>query len=222
MDALRRWLESVTLVSDADAIDPEKGSVTLLTLHAAKGLEFPFVAMVGLEQGLFPSQRADSSEDQLEEERRLCFVGMTRAERRLLMTSAELRTVRGLTQRTVESQFVSEIPADGIERSGRPAGRGADRWGGETWGGSPSGGDEDGGAADAGPRIEYDADDVAAHGGSLAKRFPVGTLVRHARFGMGRIEAVLPRGRATSVRVDFRNLGAKTLVLEYAKLERVL
>ncbi|MHC4869754.1 MAG: ATP-dependent helicase, partial [Planctomycetota bacterium] len=95
MDALRRWLESVTLVSDADAIDPEKGSVTLLTLHAAKGLEFPFVAMVGLEQGLFPSQRADSSEDQLEEERRLCFVGMTRAERRLLMTSAELRTVRG-------------------------------------------------------------------------------------------------------------------------------
>jgi DNA helicase-2/ATP-dependent DNA helicase PcrA len=222
MDALRRWLESVTLVSDADAIDPEKGSVTLLTLHAAKGLEFPFVAMVGLEQGLFPSQRADSSEDQLEEERRLCFVGMTRAERRLLMTSAELRTVRGLTQRTVESQFLSEIPADGIERSGRPAGRGADRWGGETWGRPAAGGDDDAGAADAGPRIEYDADYVAEHGGSLAKRFPVGTLVRHARFGMGRIEAVLPRGRATSVRVDFRNLGAKTLVLEYAKLERVL
>ena len=212
LDALRAWLESVALVSDADAIDPERGSVTLLTLHAAKGLEFPFVAMVGLEQGMLPHQRAESSEDELEEERRLCFVGITRAEQRLLLTSAACRTIRGITQSTIESQFVSEIPAALFERTGLGTG-GRDRFDDE-----PTEASED---SFDGPRIEY-VEEAARGSGGLASRFPVGSLVRHAKFGLGRIDAVLPRGRATSVRVNFRQTGTKTLVLEYANLERVL
>jgi DNA helicase II / ATP-dependent DNA helicase PcrA len=218
LDVLRAWLESVALVSDADAIDPDRGSVTLLTLHAAKGLEFPFVAMVGLEQGLLPHQRAESSDDELEEERRLCFVGITRAERRIMMTSASYRTIRGITQGTVESRFVSEIPAELLERSGLGAGRERAPWDRPDRSGAAtaSRGDDFGG-----PRIEY-VEEASRGGGGLASRFPVGSLVRHAKFGVGRIAAVLPRGRATSVRVDFRHLGAKTLVLEYANLERIL
>ena len=218
LDVLRAWLESVALVSDADAIDPDRGSVTLLTLHAAKGLEFPFVAMVGLEQGLLPHQRAESSDDELEEERRLCFVGITRAERRIMLTSASCRTIRGITQGTVESRFVSEIPAELLERSGLGAGRERAPWDRPDRSGAAtaSRGDDFGG-----PRIEY-VEEASRGGGGLASRFPVGSLVRHAKFGIGRIAAVLPRGRATSVRVDFRHLGAKTLVLEYANLERIL
>lgn len=215
LDVLRAWLESVALVSDADAIDPDRGSVTLLTLHAAKGLEFPFVAMVGLEQGLLPHQRAESSDDELEEERRLCFVGITRAERRIMLTSAACRTIRGITQGTVESRFVSEIPAELLERSGLGAGRERAPW---ERGGAPAASRSD---DFDGPRIEY-VEEASRGGGGLASRFPVGSLVRHAKFGIGRIAAVLPRGRATSVRVDFRHLGAKTLVLEYANLERIL
>ncbi len=216
LDALRAWLESVALVSDADAIDPDRGSVTLLTLHAAKGLEFPFVAMVGLENGLLPHQRAESSDEELEEERRLCFVGITRAERRIMLTSAGCRTIRGITQSTVESRFVSEIPAELVERSGLGAGRERAPWERGSARSSPSQRDDF-----DGPRIEY-VEEASRGGGGLASRFPVGSLVRHAKFGVGRIAAVLPRGRATSVRVDFRHLGAKTLVLEYANLERIL
>jgi len=214
LDALRTWLEGVALVSDADQIDPDRGSVTLLTLHAAKGLEFPFVAMVGLEQGTLPHQRAETSDDELEEERRLCFVGMTRAERRLLLTSAATRTIRGITQSTVESQFVRELPESAVVRAGGES-RGSTA---RTSLGEDRGSSSEEGLDDLGPRIEYED----SPRGGLGARFPVGSLVRHARFGLGRIEAVMPRGRATSVRVHFREVGVKTLVLEYAKLERIL
>src|SRR5690606_6386634 len=96
LETLSAYLESVALVSDADAIDPANGAVTLMTLHAAKGLEFDVVAMAGLEEGLLPHLRAATSPSELEEERRLCFVGITRAKRHLLMTHAAWRTQRGL------------------------------------------------------------------------------------------------------------------------------
>jgi DNA helicase-2/ATP-dependent DNA helicase PcrA len=215
LDALRAWLESVALVSDADRIDPERGSVTLMTLHAAKGLEFPFVAIAGLEQGMLPFSRGIGSEVDLEEERRLCFVGMTRAERQLLMTSAASRMVRGITASTVPSQFLDELPDSAVERVGRPSrslrgefGRSAPAIS-RAAEGAESGGE---------PTVVYDGD---ADGG-LADRFPAGTLVRHHLFGVGRVEALTPRRHGTSARVNFKSVGIKNLVLEIARLERVL
>ncbi|MEM9373698.1 MAG: UvrD-helicase domain-containing protein [Planctomycetota bacterium] len=111
---LRAYLESIALVADADAVDPAQGAVTLMTLHASKGLEFPAVAMIGLEEGCLPHSRANDSEEQLEEERRLAFVGITRAMRRLHITSARRRTVRGMSERTIPSRFLEELPTEHI------------------------------------------------------------------------------------------------------------
>lgn len=116
LQQLAAWLESVALVSDADMIDPELGAVTLMTLHAAKGLEFDVVAIAGLEQGLLPHSRSIGEDDGMEEERRLCYVGMTRARRHLRLSWAHRRTVRGITERTMPSQFLGELPDDAVER----------------------------------------------------------------------------------------------------------
>src|SRR5438874_2469263 len=94
--SLDDYLAIVSLVSDADHMKGAGGAVTLMTLHAAKGLEFPVVAMIGLEDGILPHSRARDNLNELEEERRLCFVGITRAQRRLLLSKAQYRTVRGL------------------------------------------------------------------------------------------------------------------------------
>jgi DNA helicase-2/ATP-dependent DNA helicase PcrA len=109
---LRAFLESVTLVADADAVDPAQGSITMMTLHAAKGLEFKAVAMIGLEENLLPHSRAAESDDALEEERRLAFVGITRAMRRLMMSASRYRTHRGMAERTVPSRFLAELPKE--------------------------------------------------------------------------------------------------------------
>jgi DNA helicase-2/ATP-dependent DNA helicase PcrA len=117
-DALRGFLERVTLVADADAVDPLRGAVTLMTLHAAKGLEFPFVAIAGLEEGLLPHARSigEGSGNGVEEERRLLFVGITRAERHLLITSAATRAQRGVRMSTIESGFLRELPEESVDR----------------------------------------------------------------------------------------------------------
>jgi DNA helicase-2/ATP-dependent DNA helicase PcrA len=105
------YLSRVSLVSDADHLGPE-GAVTLMTLHAAKGLEFPVVAIIGLEEGLLPHSRAQNNADELEEERRLFFVGITRAQEKLILSKAAYRTIRGLRERTAASQFLSQLPQE--------------------------------------------------------------------------------------------------------------
>jgi DNA helicase II / ATP-dependent DNA helicase PcrA len=197
LDALRGFLASVALVSDQDLVDAASGAVTLLTLHAAKGLEFDTVALVGVEQGILPHQRALDEPGGIEEERRLCFVGLTRAERRLLVTTAGSRATRGLRQTTIASQFLDELPAAHLtlERRARSEF--------EEFGG-----------------IVYDEPD-AYRDAPVARRFPVGCTVRHPLFGIGRVEQIVDRGASSSARVAFRTVGIKTLVLAYAKLERV-
>jgi DNA helicase-2/ATP-dependent DNA helicase PcrA len=103
------FLEKVALVSDADTINPENGAVTLMTLHASKGLEFDFIAIAGLEEGLLPHERAMSNEMQMEEERRLCYVGVTRARKHLMLSTARRRTQRGISNRTMASRFIREM-----------------------------------------------------------------------------------------------------------------
>jgi DNA helicase-2/ATP-dependent DNA helicase PcrA len=110
--SLDDYLGQVSLVSDADHLEGTGGAVTLMTLHAAKGLEFPVVAIIGLEEGCLPHARVQTDGDQLEEERRLCFVGITRAQQRLILSKAARRTIRGLSGPTITSQFLAQMPKE--------------------------------------------------------------------------------------------------------------
>ena len=195
---LRAYLESVALVADAASVGPSQGAVTLMTLHAAKGLEFDTVAMVGLEEGLLPHSRAAESEAELEEERRLCFVGITRAMRSLTRTRpGTART--GNPERTIASRFLEELDpahtvssnlADDDQEAADDSG-----WGDEVVSGSrqPS---------------------------AARAQFPPGCLVRHPQFGVGEV-VVVESGTAPRATVRFRQAGTKTLVLEYARLVRL-
>jgi len=211
IDLLRGYLERVALVADTDAIDPATGAVTLMTLHAAKGLEYKAVCMIGLEEGLLPHSRSAENEAALEEERRLCFVGITRAMDRLLMTSATYRTIRGVPERQITSRFIEELRGEGVTFTDR---------------GDPMGFDEDdhrddefadfvrGGRKAGHGKAERSDDDAGEEGGA----FSIGMNVRHPQFGVGRVEAVT-RGIDAKVKVKF-SVGVKTLVLQYARLER--
>jgi DNA helicase-2/ATP-dependent DNA helicase PcrA len=168
-----------------------------MTLHAAKGLEFPAVAMLGLEEGCLPHARARDNVNQLEEERRLCFVGITRAEKHLLLTKAAYRTMRGLRERTVTSPFLNEMPQEALEITDRT---------GLSFGG---GHDE-----------EY-RERLHDENDRLGSQFRKGQLVRHPTFGLGRIAEVSDMGQQTRAVVEFNSAGRKTLILQYAKLEAV-
>ena len=190
---LDEYLSMVSLVSDADHMKGHGGAITMMTLHAAKGLEFPVVAMIGLEEGCLPHARARESMTELEEERRLCFVGITRAEERLILTKAGRRMIRGITEATVTSPFLAEMPQDRFDVTDRTRLPGA------------------GGASYDLPPARVDA---------RYAKFRKGVLVRHPTFGLGRIAEVID-GSQPKVEVDFNQAGRKRLVLEYAKLESV-
>lgn len=193
---LTDYLAQVSLVSDIDKLKDSGGAVTLMTLHAAKGLEFPVVAIIGLEEGCLPHARARGNPTEMEEERRLCFVGITRSEQRLLLSKAAYRTMRGLRERTVTSPFLMEIPQESIDIHDRT---------GLSFGGGASG-------------FRRDAEDQTERAGS---KFRKGQLVKHPKFGMGRILEISDMGSQTRVDVQFNQAGKKTLVLEYARLEAV-
>jgi DNA helicase-2/ATP-dependent DNA helicase PcrA len=217
-DKLLTFLERIALVADVDAVESDAGAVTLMTLHAAKGLEFDTVAVVGLEDGLLPHDRANTDPNELEEERRLAFVGITRAMRRLLLTHAHLRTVFGTTSATIPSRFLNELPDDPDtvrevtvesedDAEDRPAfGRtmGDRRLAAMRRRDGPSTGRAQRSAATA-----------------AAGQYPPGTLVRHPQFGLGRIEQTAPMGAQTRAVVAFNTHGRKTLILQYARLEIV-
>jgi len=210
LSLLRAYLESIALIADADAIDPAQGAVTLMTLHAAKGLEFGAVAVVGLEEGLLPHSRAAESEAQLEEERRLCFVGITRAMRRLLLTSARYRTIRGLSERTIPSRFLGELGEQHVTVSDR-----TDPLAGLDESGWERAEDQSSSIARQSERSQR-----GPGGGDASRQFPTGARVRHPQFGLGTIRSVIGGGNARAV-VEFSSVGTKTLVLEYARLQRV-
>ncbi len=220
---LRAYLESVSLVADADAIDPAAGAVTLMTLHAAKGLEFGAVAMIGLEEGLLPGQRAMEAQDGIEEERRLCFVGITRAMRHLLITSAARRTSRGLIERTIPSRFLDELPKDQIEVVDRSVEMGDESDELETSGWGRSAADRrPARRASNGTSLDRAARGSRGSGAAPAEApFPVGAKVRHPQFGVGKVASFQGRGVNLRAVIEFRDAGTKTLVLQYARLERM-
>jgi DNA helicase-2/ATP-dependent DNA helicase PcrA len=241
--SLGAFLEQVSLVADADQIPDAPGAdidaavaeakrlgvVTLMTLHTAKGLEFPVVFLTGMEHGLFPHQRSATDPKELAEERRLAYVGLTRARKRLYLTRSEVRSMWGQSQYNPASQFIEEIPAElvewkreGASRQGGGWGSGAaigsSRYGGSFWGA--------GTARGTGPSAGFSADVPAAVAKNRVQpqkeivAVSVGDKVNHTSFGNGTVLAVEGAGDKTVAKVKF-DVGEKRLLLRYAPLTKL-
>jgi DNA helicase-2/ATP-dependent DNA helicase PcrA len=196
-EPLSTFLEEVTLVSDVDNLTEEVNAPTLLTLHAAKGLEYDVVFMVGLEDDMLPHARSLDDPEQMAEERRLMYVGMTRARQRLYLTYAFQRLIWGSTEVKMRSRFVDDIPAD-LVLSARPDGSAYRR--ATTWGRKP-------------PKITQTKDSAPP-----AQQFKAGQRVHHAKFGEGIVIESRPSGADEEVSVAFEEAGLKRLIVSFANL----
>jgi DNA helicase-2/ATP-dependent DNA helicase PcrA len=217
--SLAGFVDRLSLLSD---VDEEQGArdarIWLMTLHSAKGLEFPMVIMAGLEEGLFPHARSSEDEEELEEERRLCYVGMTRARQRLVLTGAARRRIFGEYQSSKPSRFIAEVPSELLERIApsfssstyqgnfphyefrtNPYGRG--RRGGHT--------------KEEEPTYAYEDEDQ-----TTGMTLRPGMQVRHPQFGVGSVISVEALDDDTKLVVRFAVVGRKTLRAKYARLER--
>ncbi|MFO7279107.1 MAG: DNA helicase PcrA [Thermoanaerobacterales bacterium] len=218
------FLEQISLVSDVDSLDDDTTSVVLMTLHSAKGLEFPVVFMMGMEDGVFPHLRSLTEPDQLEEERRLAYVGITRARRRLYLTHAWSRTLFGGTQYNPPSRFLDEIPSElvrDVEGHRRASRRGGGYGGG--WRSSAGPGDRSLRVAAGRDRIVERALEARRpqRSGAESLGLTVGDDVRHATFGEGVILELSGSGDKTEALVRFRDVGEKRLLLSWAPLEKL-
>ena len=213
---LSGFLEEVALVADIDTVDPDQDYVLLMTLHSAKGLEFPKVFMVGMEDGMFPSHMTISYGDdgELEEERRLCYVGITRAMKDLTLTCAQQRMIRGETQYNRVSRFVREIPRELVDL-------------GHT-------------IQEKKPKVEdmiptpakYSKMKEILQGRNYKPRefkvtkansldYEVGDTVRHIKFGVGIVKEIVEGGRDYEVTVEFDKVGVKKMFASFAKLKKI-
>jgi DNA helicase-2/ATP-dependent DNA helicase PcrA len=235
-ESIEQFLEQVSLVSDADEIDGDDSQVVLMTIHAAKGLEFPAVLIIGLEDGVFPHLRSIGEPDELEEERRLAYVALTRAQERLYLTHAWSRTLYGGTQYNPPSRFLDEIPerlVQAIEQ--RRASRGGSTYGGGGGGYGSSGrgvnanrermveaalrssargagaGGGTGGGTGTGP---------AKHGAD-ALGIKVGDDVVHAKWGEGVVLQLEGQGDKAEIVIRFPGVGEKRLLLSWAPLKKL-
>jgi DNA helicase-2/ATP-dependent DNA helicase PcrA len=218
---LLTFLEEMALVTDADKHNVEQNNaVTLMTLHVSKGLEFPVVFIVGLEEGLFPSGRsmAELGDDSSEEERRLFYVGMTRARQRLYLSYARTRTVWGNEQSNPPSRFVSEIPQEYIKRTSRMKTPDVSRSGGLSWRKRAESSSDDEDFAST-PRFD-DFDNADANGDSESENLKKGMRVRHPSYGVGVIHLLEGRGEDQKVTILFPNNSLKKFVVKFARLER--
>ena len=213
--SLAGFVDQLSLLSD---VDEEAGArdarVLMMTLHSAKGLEFPVVAIAGLEEGLFPHSRSAEDEAELEEERRLCYVGITRAQRRLVLTSAARRRVFGEYQSTDPSRFVDEIPAELIEEV--PSSFVTPQTSFSHFRANPYGRGYRGGRVREEPDYAYADEDQ-----SIPSGLHPGVRVRHPQFGVGTVLSVEQLDDDIKLLVRFNTVGQKTLRAKYAKLEMV-
>ena len=241
---LNGFLENVALVADIDSFDENSDYVVLMTLHSAKGLEFPNVYLAGLEDGLFPSYMSitsDNSQAEIEEERRLAYVGITRAKKNLTITSARVRMVRGQTQYGKVSRFVREIPPEllsgkiyepktkeePIEQStfqkARKAFRTVPSYGGSGYGKEVGEGYGSTFRSSKATKPVYtkveNQRDFGSVGGALS--YQVGDRVRHIKFGDGEVMAIVSGGRDYEVTVDFDKAGTKKMFASFAKLKKI-
>ncbi len=208
---IQAFLEALSLVTDMDDYDADQSAVTLMTLHSAKGLEFPVVFMTGLEENVFPHVRSLGDPEQLDEERRLCYVGITRARERLYLCHAWCRNLFGSTQYNPASRFLAEIPEQLVRLTGRTApGRGSIRE-------RQLGTGVVGAAAPRGPG----GGPVSGAAGAEKLGLKVGDDVAHAKFGEGVIIGIEGEGDKAEALVRFRDAGEKRLLLSWAPLKRL-
>ncbi len=207
---LDSFLEAVSLVADSDDLEEEASKVVLMTLHTAKGLEYPVVFMVGLEDGIFPHLRSLGDPDELEEERRLCYVGLTRARERLFLTNAWCRTLWGSTQYNPPSRFLKEIPESLTRMVQSVRSRATSGSGGSS--------SHRGRVVESALRGSAAARDRNSGGDKLGLR--VGDDVVHAKWGEGVVLEILGRGDKAEAMVRFPGEGEKRLLLAWAPLTR--
>ena len=238
--AIDQFLEQVALASDTDQIpDAELGQVTLMTLHTAKGLEFPVVFLTGLEDGGFPHSRSFENPQELSEERRLAYVGLTRARQRLLVTRAETRSMWGQPQYNPPSRFLSEIPENlinwentGSFSGGFSGGFGSGGFGSGGYSSGYSSGSRGFGSSrssGSGSRSRSSASSSTPVAGFPNRIRPnrevisveVGEKVSHESFGLGTVTEVNGTGDKTVAVVDFGSAGSKRLLLRYAPIEKL-
>jgi DNA helicase-2/ATP-dependent DNA helicase PcrA len=225
--SLLSFLDQTALISDQDTLADAAGRVVLMTLHTSKGLEFPAVFITGMEDGIFPHRRAFEEASELEEERRLCYVGMTRAKDRLFLTSAVRRRIYGTELYNPPSSFLHDIPTDLLNAQRLPRQMGIGRTGRGSW--SPEAmADLDGGDVEASTTAP-----VGGRGGPASRdgkpdtrqqwrgEYRPGTLVRHPEWGLGVVQKQEGEGESLKLTIIFRDVGRKLVAAKYAKLEKV-
>ncbi len=204
---LAQILEDISLISDIDNYDEAQDTVTLMTLHSAKGLEFPVVFLMGMEEGVFPGMRSFGDDEEIEEERRVCYVGITRAKERLFLSRAKSRMLFGATKYNPPSRFLGEIPDELLDcKEERPAVTPMTEIPAKMGGG-----------------ISMSATFTAPKKAEAAKDLPdyaVGDKVKHRKFGIGTVVSAQSMGRDVLLRIDFPE-GEKKLLAAYAPIEKV-
>jgi DNA helicase-2/ATP-dependent DNA helicase PcrA len=214
--SLGGFVDRLSLLSEADEAEGSaEARVWLMTMHAAKGLEFPVVIVAGMEEGLFPHSRSTEDEDEIEEERRLCYVCLTRARERLILTSASRRRIFGEYQPSEPSRFLDEIPPELI-RQAEPA-SGSTRWPAYQLR-NPYARQRRGPARardGATAPFNYESEDQSAS----SRGMRAGMRVRHRQFGVGTVVAVEDHGDDRKVTVRFAAAGTKKLLASFAGLE---
>lgn len=208
---IQGFLDHISLSAQIDDVSDKGDAVYLMTLHNAKGLEFPVVFITGMEEGIFPNFRAFDDERQLEEERRLCYVGITRAKEKLYITHAERRFIFGSERNARASRFIDEIPEELVEEINEKK---EVRWGRPTLNQNISGSER----FRAGAKF---SDDGYSGSKSCVSTFPAGAAVLHPNFGRGRVKSSEGSGDDEKVIVNFEGAGIKRLSVKYARLERV-
>ena len=213
-NTLGEFLENISLVSDIDGYDENEDSAILMTIHSAKGLEFPIVFLSGLEEGLFPGMRSMESDDDIEEERRLCYVAITRAKEQLYITKTISRTIHGKTMPTTASRFFKEIPVEYLEDKTTLQPKVAKVM-------------QDLGVRNASvPKKEVYmtkgfGSSVKSSGSTDYSKFKAGDAVEHRTFGRGEILKATPCGNDCILEIQFESIGFKRLMAAFAKVKKI-
>lgn len=219
---LQDFLEEVALLSDIDSYNASADAVVMMTIHSAKGLEFPNVFLTGMEESLFPSQQSMYDAADIEEERRLAYVGITRAKKRLFLTRAVSRMTYGQTKFNPPSRFIEEIPENLVEHEEQKK-RNTSPYGGSSYSSAPRsyGGSFDrpkSASAQSRPKPPVKVDNTPTGKGVV---FNVGDAVKHGTFGEGVVLSVRPSGGDCLLEVAFEKAGTKKIMANFAKIQKI-
>lgn len=223
---LSEFLEDVALISDIDSYNEDEDAVVLMTLHSAKGLEFPVVFIPGMEEGIFPGNQSMFSEEDLEEERRLAYVGITRAKKKLYLISSQQRMLYGQTSRNMPSRFLREIPSSVIDDQSVVARRSTGFTSAHSGfsSGARGGSSYTSSSKIGSARQSSNSAHKFGQAGNAAQKsnvdYNVGDTVSHKSFGMGTILTITPMGGDMLLEVAFDKAGTKKMMANYARLEK--